>query len=259
MTQRRKFDFRQSQMLIEREENIDGQVKLLIAKLNALHEDYYKKAYIILKRIFTLRTNQMKGYGYSNLAREKGINLTPHQISYIFGYRFISPKVMEKIDRGKLKTSTALYFIRQSPKFREPKYQEKAIDMYLENKITTSQVGRLSVENLMENVISDKELNKSEKCSNRILYNMKNHLRDLRIRENSFKDRNTINQIRLTSESIAKQCEQILKFGKRIDKPRLDYTRSNKRIPDSKYGFLNEPINETSVEDTSRKQTLKIK
>lgn len=235
----KKFNFKQSQILLEKSENIEGRIKILIAKLNSLREDYFKASYSILNKILSLRKTQIKGYGISHLSKEKGLNLTSHQIAYIFGYRHISPFVMEKIEGGQLKTSTALYIIKQSTKFRKPEYQDKIVKMYLQRKIDTSQISFMSAENILKGVISDKEINQADKLAIRILNYYKQGLKELRHREDLFKDRNVINQIRLCGERIVEQSERILKFGKNLDKER-DIPQ-NKNNP---YKFLDGETNE---------------
>lgn len=128
--------------------NIDKKIEELKVKLNKIYDNYYEEIYTILLQILKLRQQQIKGYSVSNLAREKNINLSSHQITYIFNYKYISKKSKKLISQKKIKSSTLLYIIRQNLKFRKPKYQDKAVKMYLNKKISTRGIQKLKYERI---------------------------------------------------------------------------------------------------------------
>lgn len=210
-----KFDFRKSQMAKVDEMSMDNQVKLLIKQLNQLQEDYYKKAYNVMNEIIRIRKRQIRGYGINDLHKEKGIELSSHSIQYIFGYRYLSGFTLEQIDKGNLKTSTALYIVRQNMKLREPLLQNRAIEAYINGKMNTCDLGIMGINALSKNVINDKAIEKADKDLNRIYITLEHILQKIKHRRDIFKNLKTINKIRGKISALDKELEDIAnKLGK---------------------------------------------
>lgn len=199
-----------------KDNKIDLRIEELKRELKNVQEDYYRRVYVILKEILNLRKQQIKGYGLNNLAKEKGIELTAHQVNYIFGYEHISSHSKQLMDRGRIKPSTLLFIIKQSNKFREATYQDKVVDMYLDGKLKTTEISRMSAENILNNIITSTEVSRADKSIVHFIGYLSNILKDLRSRENLFTDRKALKMIKSLCEKIISEVERIEKFGKNL-------------------------------------------
>lgn len=192
--------------------SIDEQVKNLIRQLNKTNEDFQKKQYMILCEIIRLRKKQIKGYSPSSLSHEKGINLTTHQIQYLFGYRYISEATHREIDKGNLKTSTALWLIRQNMKLREEPLQNKAVKMYLDGKMNTSELGMLGTDAIEKDVISNK-IEDADRDAMRIIGFIEEIIKRLTIKRNLFTERHILIKIKRGAERIIEKVDDVLNNG----------------------------------------------
>lgn len=177
-----RFKKRQTEVTLE--DNINAEVEQLKDKLRKINEDYRMEAYQILKRIMILRKTQFPNYGFGELAKEKGIDMTYHQIAYIFTIEHLSKKTRKLIDEGKIKPSTAIYIVRQNIKFQEDENQDKVIQMYLDGKVTTTEISRLSNQILTGklDLVSEEQIaNKQLQSFQHILTNKLTLLRNKRM------------------------------------------------------------------------------
>ncbi len=201
---------------IKKDKVVESRIQELKRLLKKTSEDYQKKVYFILKEILELRKAQMENYGISSIANEKGVDLTHHQVLYIFGYEAISEYAHNKIAVGQIKLSTVLYIIRQNVRFREAEHQNKAIDMYLSGRLKTTELGRLSYEVIFDNVINDKEVERADKQLINISYALQDYLKTIRSKENLFSDRKTLSYIKNQMEKMIGEIDRIQKFGERL-------------------------------------------
>jgi len=209
----------------------DKRIEELKKQLKKVHKDYYKKVYYILKEILQIRKQQMKGYGESKLSTEKGINLTCHQISYIFGYRFVSTFTLKEIEKGRLKVSTALIIIKQNIKFREPTYQNKVVKMYLDGKLKTTEIGRVGAETILSHVISGKEISLANKQLIHYSFYTQEMMKTINSKRNLFSDEKILRylkgQMKRFSNLLADTDNfKYIKFKTQIDK----FTKTLKKL-----------------------------
>ena len=215
---------------IKKNKEIDMQVEGLIVEFKKTASDYQKKIYLILKDIIELRGKQISGYSVSNLSKEKGIDMTPHQLSYLFGYRYISDFTMGKIDEGKLKTSTALFIVRQDKRFREAMHQNKAVKIYLDGKLKTTEIARISSDIIFDTVNIDEEVSIANKQLIRMGFQMQEHAKTLRCKIKLFSDKKSMGMIDKKSKEIkimAEQLGHIIVKTKIIDKIVEDYNANS--------------------------------
>lgn len=212
-----KFNFRQSQILKENIASDNKQVKLLIIKLNKLQEDYYKNAYVLLNAILVIRQRQIKGYKSSDLARERGIELSTHSIQYIFGYRYLSKNTLTEIDKGHLKVGTALYIVRQNEKLREPSLQDKVVKYYMDGKITTCDLGIMGINAIEKGVINNKSISQADKHLNNIYLRIRHISQMVNCERGLFNNIKTIDKIR---KSIQELDNDLRIIGDKLRKPR---------------------------------------
>lgn len=191
------------------EKAIDIRIEELKRQLRKITHDYHRRVYFILKEIIELRKKQIKGYGISHLSKEKGINLTSHQIAYIFGYRFISSFVMDKIDKGELKVSTALFIIKQDQRFREPTPQNKAVKMYLEGKLKTTEISRLSSDIIFNKVNYKKEIKKANKQLINMGFGLQEYIKILRCKKKLFIDTKSLKIIQKESKALKELTQEL--------------------------------------------------
>lgn len=201
---------------LKNDKSADARINELKKQLKGIQENYQKKVYFILKEILDLRRKQIKKYGLGGLSREKGINLTIHQIMYIFGYAYISSFTMGKINSGQLRLSTALFIIKQDLRFREPLYQNKAVQMYLGGKLKTTELSRLSTAIIFDNIISNKEIEKADKQLINMSYSIQEYMKLVKSKQNLFSDRKTINYIINQLDRFDDLLENTLAVGEKL-------------------------------------------
>lgn len=195
----------------EKDRVIDEEVDKIKEKINNLQENYQKELYLLLKQMLKLRQRQMKGYGINSLAKEHGLNLTTHQIHYLFGYEHISQYAHKKIDNGEIKLSTALYIIRQDLRFREAQHQDKAIKMYLEGKLKTTEISRLSHEVIFGNVVQNKEIEKANKQLINMSYSLQEYMKTVKSKKKLFTDKKTIKYLMSQCDRLKTELSKISK------------------------------------------------
>ena len=204
------------QKKLSKDKSINLRIEKLKKLLKGVQEDYQRKVYFILKEILDLRKTQIKKYSLGGLSREKGINLTIHQIMYIFGYEYISSFTKDKIDKGQLRLSTALFIIKQDLRFREPIYQNKAVKMYMDGRLKTTELSRLSAAIIFDNVIFDKEIDKANKQLINMSFSIQEYMKLVKSKQNLFSDRKTIRYIINQLKRFEDLLEHTIKFGKKL-------------------------------------------
>ncbi len=237
----KQFNFKKSQNMLVIEPKAEAQIRLLIAKLNKVHEDYYKRAYLILNQILKIRQRQRFQYGFTDLAREKGINLSSHQISYVLNYKYISPTNLKRINRGNLRVGTALFIIKQNKEFRKPELQDKVVKMYLDGKTNTSILSRLSNRIVLDNIVENRDIKEADMLALRIYHILEERLKMLKARKNLFSDVQILHSIRNAGARIVEEAENILKFGQNVKKKEVELIARQKQKKKAKsLDFLDE-------------------
>ena len=201
---------------IVKDKFIEEEIRELKKDLKSIQHDFQKRVYLILKRIMELRRTQIKKYGLGGLSREKDIGMTIHQIMYIFGYEYISDYTMQKIDSGQLKLSTALYIIKQDLRYREPIYQNKIVQMYLDGKLKTTEISRLSIEILFDNVLKDREIDIANKQLINISFSIQDFMKTIRSKRNLFSDKKTIRYLINQIDRLKELLEHSIKHGEKL-------------------------------------------
>lgn len=207
---------RQQQILkfqkkIKQEEHIENKIKQLKRELKKVHNEYHKKVYIILKEIIRLRKQQMKNYGIGELANERDIDLSYHQIAYIFGMDYLSEKTKDLIASGLLKTSTALFVIKQHHKFREPRFQNKVINMYLKGVLNTTEISRMANRIIDDNVNMNEEIKHANKQLQTLMWIIQDKIKFVKSKRKLFTDTKTIQYIIAQNQKLTKELRDILK------------------------------------------------
>lgn len=203
-----KFNYLKAQVTLKREKSVDVQVEILIERLKQVQESYFEEMYTILNQILRLRQNQIKNYKARSIAKERGINLTDGQIAYIFGYKYITPFTLDKIERGVFKVSTTLFLIKQDIRFQIPEYQNKVVDMFIKGKINTSEISRLSFESIITGQITKRDISLSNKQAVKIEEKLLDILKDIRIRKNQITDKQVLKAIKRTCLKILNELNE---------------------------------------------------
>lgn len=200
----------------EENKKVDSQVEELIKQLKNVQESYYERLYAILKSIIVLRQKQIKNYGQTSLSREIGIDLTSHQIAYIFGYEAISSYTKSQITNGKLKLSSALFIIRQDKRYRNAFFQDKVVKMYLEGKLLTTEISRLSNDIIFGKVKSNTEITKANKQLVRMTYSIQEYMKVVKSKKNLFSDKKSIGYLINQLDRFRSLLQDTLKTGEKL-------------------------------------------
>ena len=129
--------------------NVEEKITNLKQKLKILKGNFQMDVYKILKEILTLRQSQITNYKVRTLAKEKDIDLTEHQIVYYFGFDYLSSTSKSLIECGELNATTFLFLLRRNVEFRKHDIQDLIVRRLLDKKITTAQIGTLTLDNLL--------------------------------------------------------------------------------------------------------------
>lgn len=206
--------------------NIEKRIEELKKKFRTIYDNHYEQMYEILNEILLLRQKQIKKYKISNLANENGINLSPHQIQYIFSYRFISPYTMEQIKKRKFKISTAIYIIRQHIKFRNPIHQDKVVNMYINNKIGTREIQKLKEEKFF----SKEQISVAKETANKLFVEMYDkiitHKRTIKNNGYLLTNKNLLLSVIQVTDGMLKDLKDLLKTNKNL---KLHYDKGSNR------------------------------
>lgn len=210
MMSKRKSDLKSLNEKKELDRQIEEEIVRLKKRLNEVHETYQKEVFLILEQILKLRQKQIKNYGVNALANERGINLSNHQIHYLFGYRFLSKFAHNQIDKGNLRLSTALYIVRQDLRYRIHDFQDKAIKMYLDGKLKTTEISRLSADIIFNRVNQGEEIDKANKQLINMSFSIQEYTKILKSKKNLFSDKKTLDYLKSQTNKFI-ELQQSLK------------------------------------------------
>lgn len=211
-----KQKLKQLQQRIGKDESVNAQVENLKSQLRLINDNYYQQAYFILRQIINLRRTQIKNYGQQNLAREKNIGLSRHQIYTIMCYQYISKENLEKIDRGKLRTASVMYVIRSDKKFQEPKYQNKAIEKMEQGEFNIRETHRIKEYIFNEKLDYKEESQKADRQLSGIMADIQRATNLVESKENLFTSKKLVQSTINATEKFLKSLEAVKSFGKRI-------------------------------------------
>ena len=144
--------------LITKELTVDFKNKIAIKrKIKELkdqfahrHYDRIKEMYNILSKIVELKRELGLKFNNFHLTEEDGINLNYSHIRYIFSIEHLSPKSKRLIKERKITDSTVCTMIWKFNFLREPQWQDKLVDFYLQGKMRMSELGEFSREGLQD-------------------------------------------------------------------------------------------------------------
>lgn len=206
-------------------ESIEAKIENLKKQLQKLTYDYYQKAYVILKKIMTLRNVQRertgKGassrlYGITSLVKENGITMGRHHIHYIFLQDYFSPTSKKLIADGKLRTATLLTILKRSKKFRKHKVQDFIIQKYLNKEINVNEI-LLTHERILSGGFNrNSETDKANRVLMLLYDSMNSKLTDIKAVSNMISSKALLDNVINTCERCIKELEAIKKFGKNI-------------------------------------------
>ena len=119
-------------------------------KIKELKEEFRKftkskvgEMYRILSAIVKLKQLTNKRYRLRSLEREKGIDLSSQQIRYISSFQYMSSYSKNLVEKGIIKDSAVCFLIHRWGILQQPQWQNKAIKMFVEGKLTISQTAEM--------------------------------------------------------------------------------------------------------------------
>jgi hypothetical protein len=204
------------QSKIGKEKSVNAQVENLKKQLKLISDDYYIKSYQILTKIVQLRRTQIKGYSYYNLHKEEGIDLTQHQINYIYGYKYLTDFTKKEIEKGTLKTSTALYIVRQDKRYRSVEVQNRVVKEYLSGKLKVDEISRLKEQLVFDKRGYGEEIVKADKDLLSCYYKIEEIIKLIKSKRNLFSSLTIVSDLISQSEKLIKELEIVKKFGEKI-------------------------------------------
>ena len=200
----------------QNDESVNARVENLKSQLKLVNDNYYEQAYYILSQIIILRRTQIKNYGQTNLASEKNIGLSRHQIYTIMCYKYISKENLHKIGSGKLRTASVMYIIRSDKKFQEPKYQNKAIERMEKGEFNIRETHRIKEYIFNEKLNYKEESHKADRQLSGIMSDIQRAYYLIEQKENLFTDKKLVQSVINTAERLIKKLNAVLNFGKRL-------------------------------------------
>jgi len=194
----------------------NAKIEVLKKQLRVLTDDFYLRAYKILCEIVRLRKMTIKGYTVSNLSREEGIELTQHQINYIYCAKYLSEKSKRRIRTGKVKSGTVLYLIRQDLRFRNPVIQDRTLKKMMDGELKIDEVARMKEQLIFDNVDYDEETVVADKSLLNIIYNLNEIRKSIEAKRNLFSSLSLIKSAITQAENVEKELDIVRRLGKKI-------------------------------------------
>lgn len=188
----------------------DIQLEVKKLSINRISELYkLLSEYIKLKRV----TN--KRYGLNTLSFDPDLKIGQTNVRYIFSYKYLSSYTKRLIEEEKIEESTACFITFKFAFLREAGWQNKIINLFLDKKITISQLAELNkqeIKNIIlgEKVISDKEryFISTTKTLRSILIRLKKEEKELQKYSHLDSLRNTVKEINNYFDKIAKEMRK---------------------------------------------------
>lgn len=107
-----------------------------------------KELYETLSEIVKLKKALDPKFEPRSLEWEEDLKISSWEIRYIFAYKFITPKTMEKINAGLLEDSSVCHFLAQSSLLRQEPWQGLLINKMIKGKIGVGEISELKMDEL---------------------------------------------------------------------------------------------------------------